>query len=158
MKKIFGNTSGLKAAQIKQIESLYHHRVPPELVISQTLAEEICAISSEIRRQIGLLINRSGKIDSVIVGDHQGILLPDTSHYKAPPGRLKGLRCVHTHLKQEPLTPDDLTDLALLRLDLMGAITLSDEESPGCCIWRIYFRASPPSTPMRYIRQRISPR
>src|SRR6056297_929030 len=131
MKKIFGNTSGLKAAQIKQIESLYHHRVPPELVISQTLAEEICAISSEIRRQIGLLINRSGKIDSVIVGDHQGILLPDTSHYKAPPGRLKGLRCVHTHLKQEPLTPDDLTDLALLRLDLMGAITVSEDGASG---------------------------
>src|SRR6056297_498911 len=131
MKKIFGNTNGLKAVQIKRIETLYHHRISPEAIISEALAEEICAISHEIRRQVGLLINRSGKIDSVIIGDHQGIMLPDTSHYKAPPGRLKGLRCVHTHLKQEPLTPDDLTDLALLRLDLMGAITLSDEGVPG---------------------------
>ncbi|MDZ7830752.1 MAG: GTPase HflX [Desulfobacterales bacterium] len=130
MKKIFGNTNGLKAVQIKRIETLYHHRIPPESVISETLADEICAISHEIRRQIGLLINRSGKVDSVIIGDQQGIMLPDTSHYKAPPGRLKGLRCVHTHLKQEPLTPDDLTDLALLRLDLMGAITLTDDGSP----------------------------
>jgi len=121
----------LKAVQIKRIETLYHHRISPEAIISEALAEEICAISHEIRRQVGLLINRSGKIDSVIIGDHQGIMLPDTSHYKAPPGRLKGLRCVHTHLKQEPLTPDDLTDLALLRLDLMGAITLSDEGVPG---------------------------
>ncbi|MFP4532716.1 MAG: GTPase HflX [Desulfobacterales bacterium] len=130
MKKIFGNTNGLKAVQIKRIETFYHHRIPPESVISETLADEICAVSHEIRRQVGLLINRSGKVDSVIIGDHQGIMLPDTSHYKAPPGRLKGLRCVHTHLKQEPLTPDDLTDLALLRLDLMGAITLTDDGSP----------------------------
>ncbi len=131
MKKIFGNTGSLKAAQIKHIESLYHYRIPPEAVISQQLADEVCAISFEIRRQIGLLINRAGKVDSVIIGDHQGIMLPDTSHYKAPPGRLKGLRCVHTHLKQESLTQDDLTDLALLRLDLMGAITISDDGSPG---------------------------
>ncbi len=120
----------MKAVQIKRIETFYHHRIPPESVISETLADEICAVSHEIRRQVGLLINRSGKVDSVIIGDHQGIMLPDTSHYKAPPGRLKGLRCVHTHLKQEPLTPDDLTDLALLRLDLMGAITLTDDGSP----------------------------
>jgi GTP-binding protein HflX len=131
MKKIFGNTNGLKAVQIKRIETLYHHRIPPEAIISEPLAAEICAISHDIRRQVGLLINRSGKIDSVIIGDHQGIMLPDTSHYKAPPGRLKGLRCVHTHLKQEPLTPDDLTDLALLRLDLMGAITVAADGMPG---------------------------
>lgn len=131
MKKIFGNTNGLKAVQIKRIETLTHHRIPPESLISQALAEEICAISFEIRRQLGVLINRSGKIDSVVIGDHQSIMLPDTSHYKAPPGRLKGLRCVHTHIKQEPLTPDDLTDLALLRLDLMGAITITDHGTPG---------------------------
>jgi len=131
MKKIFGNTNGLKAVQIKRIEALYHHRIPPESVVNEALAEEMCAISNEIRRQVGLLINRSGKVDSVIIGDHQGIMLPDTSHYKAPPGRLKGLRCIHTHLKQEPLTPDDLTDLALLRLDLMGAMTVTEYGMPG---------------------------
>jgi GTP-binding protein HflX len=36
--------------------------------------------------------------------------------------RFRGLRCVHTHLQNERLTQDDLTDLALLRLDLMSAI------------------------------------
>ena len=131
MKKIFGNTIGLKAAQTKRLETLYHHRIPPESVISEALADEICTISYEIRRQVGLLVNRAGKIDTVVIGDHQGIMLPDTSHYKAPPGRLKGLRLIHTHLKQEPLTPDDLTDLALLRLDMVGAITLSTDGTPG---------------------------
>jgi GTP-binding protein HflX len=35
---------------------------------------------------------------------------------------LRGIRFVHTHLKEEPLTQDDLTDLALLRFDLIAAI------------------------------------
>ncbi len=130
MKKIFGNTTGLKAAQTKRIESLYHRRVPPEEIAGSQLINEICGLSYELRRQIGVLINRSGKIEYVVIGDHQGIMLPDTSQYKAPPGRLKGLRCIHTHLKEEPLTPDDLTDLALLRLDLMAAVTVSGDGEP----------------------------
>lgn len=131
MKKLFGNTSGLKAEQIKRIETLYQQQVPPKEVISQQLSADLCALSSEIRRQIGLLINRSGKIDSVVIGDHKGLMLPDTSHYKAPPGRLKGLRLVHTHLKDEPLSPDDLTDLALLRLDMVAAITIAPNGKPA---------------------------
>ena len=46
--------------------------------------------------------------------------------------RFRGLRCVHTHLRGEPLTQDDLTDLALLRLDLMAAIDVDAESGlPG---------------------------
>jgi GTP-binding protein HflX len=42
------------------------------------------------------------------------------------------LRCVHTHLRGEGLTQDDLTDLALLRLDLMAAIDVNaDDGLPG---------------------------
>jgi len=43
-----------------------------------------------------------------------------------------GCRCVHTHLRGEELTRDDLTDLALLRLDLMAAIDVDEETGlPG---------------------------
>ncbi len=97
--------------------------MPPEEVISEPLAAEICLLTHETRRQIGLLIDRSGRLATVIVGDHRKIEIPDTSDYKAPPGRLKGIRCVHTHVKDERLTKDDITDLSLLHLDLMAAIT-----------------------------------
>ncbi len=43
---------------------------------------------------------------------------------------LRGLRLVHTHLDGEPLTQDDLADLALLRLDLIAAFGVEDG-SPG---------------------------
>ena len=127
MKSIFGNKSGLKAIYIRRIEKLYNRQIPPQFIITPELALDICKISQQISRQIALLINRKGKIAYVIVGDSQRIVIPDTGKYRAAHGHLRGLRCVHTHLKaNEPLSSDDLTDLALLRLDMMVAITLSD--------------------------------
>jgi GTP-binding protein HflX len=125
-KKLSGNTTGLKATQIRRIEDLYNYRIPSESIITPQVIESLCTLSFEISRQIGLLVNRSGKIIFVVIGDHKGIMLPDTSDYRTPPGRLKGLRYLHTHIKDEALTKDDLTDLALLRLDLIAAITVSD--------------------------------
>jgi len=127
MKRLFGNTTGFKANQIRRLEKLYRRRIPPEFLITFELARDISLLSYEIRRQIGLLINRAGRIAYVIVGDQQKIIIPDTSEYRVAPGRLKGLRCVHTHLSGEALTRDDLTDLALLRLDLMAAITMTSQ-------------------------------
>jgi GTP-binding protein HflX len=130
MKKLFGNTAGLKANQIRRLENLYRRRVPPEFLITSELARDLGLLSHEIRRQLGLLINRQGRIAFVIVGDTKKILIPATGDYHAAPGRLNGLRCVHTHLNAEPLNRDDLTDLSLLRLDLMAAIGLTDSGHP----------------------------
>jgi GTP-binding protein HflX len=65
-----------------------------------------------------------------MVGNHQEIVIPNIEKYRSGGGRLKGLRCVHTHLQHEPLTQDDLMDLALLKLDLMAAVTLDKEGRP----------------------------
>ena len=130
MKRLFGHTAGLKANQIRRLENLYRRRFPTQFLISFELARDISRLSREIRRQIGLLVNRKGKITHVIVGDHQGIVIPSTADYRAAPGRLLGLRCIHTHLKLEPLTQDDLTDLSLLRLDIMAAITMDENGRP----------------------------
>ncbi|MBW1899439.1 MAG: GTPase HflX, partial [Deltaproteobacteria bacterium] len=100
-------------------------------IVTTELARDISRLSREMGRQIGLLINRSGKIIFVIVGDRQRIVIPDTSDYRLAPGRLRGLRCVHTHLSNESLTQDDLTDLALLRLDMMASILVDNEGLPN---------------------------
>jgi GTPase len=134
MKRLYGNTGGLKANQVRRLENLYRRRIAPEFLVTPELARDMSRISHEIRRQIGLLIQRNGKIAFVIVGDHQKIEIPDISEYRAAPGRLKGLRCVHTHLNQDPLTRDDLTDLALLKLDMMAAINITHDGLPD----RIY--------------------
>ena len=130
MKTVYGSIEGLKANQLKRIERLYRRRTPPEYIITPELCREIVDISFEIRRQVGVLINRSGKTACVIVGTPDQIVIPRLNDYEAAPGRLNGLRCVHTHLKDEPLTRDDLTDLSLLRLDLMAAVTMTPEGLP----------------------------
>jgi GTP-binding protein HflX len=96
MKKIFGNFGGLKASQVRRIENLYRRRIPPQFIVTTEIALDISRLSREIGRQIGLLINRSGQIMFVIVGDRQKIVIPDTTDYRLAPGRLRGLRCIHT--------------------------------------------------------------
>jgi GTP-binding protein HflX len=104
-------------------------------VISAELARALSELSRETKRQIGLLIDRGGSIRYVIVGGPLGIWIPDLADFRLGKGpRLRGLRLIHTHLRGEPLTHDDLTDLALLRFDLVAALEVSEDGLPG----RIY--------------------
>jgi GTP-binding protein HflX len=89
-------------------------------------------LSLETGRQIGVLINRKGQVEYVMVGSAKQIEMPDFGRSRVSTDRFRGLRCVHTHLQNEKLTQDDLTDLALLRLDLMSIIQVErDSGLPG---------------------------
>jgi GTPase len=111
-------------------ERIYRRRVKPSQVISLELAVYLCQVSAEMARQVGILLDRRGQIEQVIIGDASKLDLPDIGRLRAGRGRLRGLRLLHTHLRGEPLTNDDLTDLSLLRLDLVGAITLNRAAQP----------------------------
>ncbi len=87
------------------------------------IATSLTKLSFEINRQIGLLISRNGTIENVIVGDKHGIQIPLLDRSRT--SRLRGIRLVHTHLKDEPLSKEDLYDLTLLRLDYITAITIN---------------------------------
>jgi GTPase len=129
---VLGNTLGLKPNQLRRIEKLYTRRIPPDQIVTPEFARQLGELSHETRRQIGALIDRQGHIQYVMVGDNRRIELPDFKRVRVASGRFRGLRCVHTHLRGEPLTQDDLTDLALLRLDLMAAIDVDTESGlPG---------------------------
>jgi GTPase len=126
MKSLHGNTQGLKPNQLRRIEKLYQRRIPPHQIVTPEFARQISELSHETRRQIGVLIDRKGYVEFVIVGDARQIELPDFKRVRVAGDRFRGLRCVHTHLRGEELTRDDLTDLALLRLDLMVAIDVDE--------------------------------
>jgi GTP-binding protein HflX len=96
--------------------------------LTTDLARELAELSRDIRRQIGILLNRFGEVEYVIVGDEKGIFIPDLPDYPLGRKRLRGLRLIHTHLKGEPLTDDDLTDLAMLRFDMVSALLLSEND------------------------------
>src|SRR5688572_22590311 len=70
-------------------------------------------------------------------------MLPDIGRLRAAKGRFRALRLVHTHLFNEPLTRDDLTDLTRLRLDLVCAVLLSPQKEPQRISWAYNVPQSP---------------
>ena len=88
-------------------------------------------LSRDSGRQVGVLVDRRGAVTHVMVGDARSVELPDWGRMRAGAGRLRGLRCIHTHLVDEGLTRDDLTDLVLLRLDAMVSLAANEEGLPG---------------------------
>jgi GTP-binding protein HflX len=80
---------------------------------------------------VALLVTRRGKVAYVIVGDNRGIEIPDLQRVRLGVGRLKGLRCIHTHLNKEALSNEDITDLVLLALDLMVSIQVDEKGISG---------------------------
>ncbi|MHB8417842.1 MAG: GTPase HflX [Myxococcales bacterium] len=135
MRDPFGDTLGLKQSQIHRLRATYRRRVAPGELVSPELARHLTELSAELNRQLGVLLSRKGEIERVLVGDAGRITLPDIGRARAGEARLRGLRLVHTHLKSEPLTRDDLTDLALLRLDLVAAIGVAEGSLPGVVRW-----------------------
>ncbi len=110
---------------------MLHRRVLPEEVVSPELARRLTEISLELNRQIGILVERSGKIRDLIVGDAKGLEISDFGRFRGGDTRFRGLRYIHTHLKSEPVSNDDLTDLALLRFDLMAVLEVKPNGLPG---------------------------
>lgn len=122
----------MKPNQLRRIEKLYSRRIAPQQVVTPEFARQLSELSHETRRQIGALIDRKGYVEYVVVGDARRIEWPDLKRTRVGTGRFRGLRAVHTHLRGEELTQDDLNDLALLRLDLMVAVEVDERTGlPG---------------------------
>ncbi|MDR2868845.1 MAG: GTPase HflX, partial [Deferribacteraceae bacterium] len=74
-------------------------------------------------RQLGLLLDRYGFVQCVVVGEPEQITIPVLSRFKAISGRLRGLHFVRTSFNSTDFDNDDLVDLALLRLDSLSILT-----------------------------------
>ncbi|MEC8194661.1 MAG: GTPase HflX [Myxococcota bacterium] len=111
--------------------ALYDRRVAPEQWVSQELARRMTEMSRALNRQLGVMIDRRGRVSHVIVGDAHQLFIPDLTRQRAGSGRFRGIRLVHTHLRGEGLSEDDLTDLSLLRLDAVVVIQAQSDGLPG---------------------------
>ncbi len=131
LREIDGYTLGLKPSELRLLRNTFRRRVSPSEIVSPELARHLTELSHGLHRQVGVLLNRKGEVENVIVGNAHKLELPDIGRARAGQVRLRGLRLVHTHLKSEPLTKDDLTDLALLRLDMVAAIGVGHAGLPG---------------------------
>ena len=135
MPDVFGNTAGLPPSALRALERIYRRRVPGDRIATPELVRSLAECSNETKRQVGVLVHRSGDVDTVIVGHASGMMLPNIGRLRAAEGRFRGLRLIHTHLFGEELTRDDLTDLTRLRLDLVAAVLLAPSGEPRSFTW-----------------------
>lgn len=131
LEPLFGKTDGLKSHQSKALRALYRRRVPANSFVSAPLARSLTELSANTGRRIGLLISRQGNIESVIVGDAHRIFLPDLGARRAGAARFRGVRLILSNLRPDGLSEDDLTDLALLQLDMVATIHVAEQGLPG---------------------------
>lgn len=129
--RLEGKTTGLKTSQLRQLERLGRGKPSAGEIVTAEIARRMAALSRETGRQIGILADRRGRITHVIIGDRHSVFIPDLRLFRFSPGRLRGLRLIHTHLESGGLTREDLTDLLLVRLDLVVAIDVGSDGLPG---------------------------
>ncbi len=158
-------TRGLKKLQLKRLDQIGRRKIKSDQVIPFELARLLTTLSSDINRQIGILASREGTIHAVIVGDNRQLMIPDLSELKPGKRQLRGVRLIHTHLNNEALSQDDLTDLALLRLDFIAAITIKTDGQPGVVFLAHLLPPSPdgrvyevyPPQPIHQIKIELTP-
>ena len=113
------------------VERLYRRRVPQDRVLSLELAKAMCQLSLEIRRPLAVLLTRRGQVQEIIIGTDLTLSPTTLSKFRAGSRSLRGLRLIRTQLHDQPLSQESLTDLAYLRLDLFGVVSVTPTGNPG---------------------------
>jgi GTP-binding protein HflX len=128
---IYGNLKGLKPSQLKQLQRLYHLRLPASCIVTPEFAQRLAAISTDINFPLCVYINRRGQIIRVGVGTLRQTQIPLVELPRYGDDRLCGLRCLATQMEAEAPSQAILTTMALQRLDLLGVIVLTGSGSRG---------------------------
>lgn len=133
--KICGNLTGLKPSQRKALLRLSKRRYPSLGGYTKTQAWELASLSAATGRQLGLLIDRKGYPNMVIIGSANMITIPELKRQREGLGRLRGLRLFHTHFEEPDLSKDDLLDLLFLRLDSISVLNIDHQGRPISLQW-----------------------
>lgn len=91
----------------------------------------MCQLSQDIRRPLAVLLTRRGQVQEIIIGTDLTLSPTTMAKFRAGSRSLRGLRLVRTQLHDQPLSQESLTDLAYLRLDLIGVLSITPEGAPG---------------------------
>ena len=122
---IVGHLQGLKTSQLKQLQRLYHQRLPADRFTTVEFAQRLAAISTEIAQPVCAYINRRGQVIRVGVGTPRQTQIPPLELPRYGAERLSGIRCIATQLKLEPPNEIALTAMAIQRLDALVMLTLT---------------------------------
>lgn len=132
---IFGNTIGLSSAEAQTLKAIGMAKIPQNLLITRDLAHRMSALSYALHRKVGIIANRNGHVECVLLGTADRCYLPDIGRARAGLGRLRGIRLIITSVTSDKasalITMDEITDLTKLRLDWVVSIEPNILGAPG---------------------------
>ncbi|WP_416675514.1 GTPase HflX [Egbenema bharatensis] len=122
---IYGHLQGLKPNQLKQLQRLYHQRLPGDRLTTPEFAQRLAAISTEINQPLCTYVNRRGQVIRVGVGTVSQTQIPPMELPRYGAERLSGIRCIATQMKSDVPSDATLTAMALQRLDALLLLSLT---------------------------------
>ena len=105
-RKINGDTKELSKSQIDDLKELYENKMPPGIPVTNEIISTLTELSKKLKRQIGILADRSGKIAGVTVGTKSSISYPKTSTPALGHLGLSGLTFIHTYSEDSQISED----------------------------------------------------
>ncbi|QYO62418.1 GAF domain-containing protein [Leptolyngbya sp. 7M] len=122
---IHGQLQGLKSSQLKQLQRVYHQRLPIDRLVTPEFAQRLAAISTEINQPVCAYLNRRGQVIRVGVGTLRQTQIPPLELPRYGAERLSGIRCIATQLKAGPPSEATMTTMAFQRLDALVTLTIT---------------------------------
>ncbi len=122
---VYGNLKGLKPSQLKQLQRLYHQRLPGDCIVTPEFAQRLAAVSTEVGNPVCAYVNRRGQVIRVGVGTLRQTQIPLTELPRYGDDRLCGIRCLATQTEADPPGDVTLTTMALQRLDMLASLVLT---------------------------------
>lgn len=124
--KVKGNTRSLTPSEINAVQKLYGRRVEKSNLVNLDFAREIHALAIKIRRRIGALIDREGRVQEVFIGSREILYMPELGRYRLGKNRFRRLRlifsCLSKNENEAELPEDILVDLEKLRFDVVVSV------------------------------------
>lgn len=118
MKKVQGNTEGLKAWARDELLCLYSHRDTNNYVCDPQILETICRVSFACNREICLSLSGKGVVEDVSVGRFHSVTFASPKD---------DIRCIHTHPGGDGmLSETDRSAMAEPGMVLMAAVGVPD--------------------------------
>ena len=115
----------MKSSQLKQLQRLYHQRIPGDRITTPEFSQRLAAISTDINQPVCAYINRRGQVFRVGVGTPRQTQIPPLELPRYGAERLSGIRCIATHLRSEPPNESALTAMAMQRLDALVVLNIT---------------------------------
>lgn len=124
--KVKGNTRSLTPSEIDSVQKIFSRRIEKSNLVTLDFAREIYFLADKLRRRIGALIDREGRVQEVFIGSREILYIPDLGRYRLGKNRFRRLRlifsCLSKNENEAEIPEDILVDLEKLRFDAVISV------------------------------------